>query len=189
MYFPENMTFQYFFFDTYPGMFLQVLPLALAAGILWLLAERNRKPSLPLGKRLFRALFVCYVTGLFCLTLFLDVVQNLYYGLLYHHSGGNAVSWFTGAWDWIPDFFFHFSGEDLWNILLFCPFGVLYPLFQEKLSWKRTLAGGFFLCLAIEFLQPVFGRSFDINDVVLNMIGLCLSAGAFFGVRGLARGR
>ena len=24
MYFPEDMTFQYFFFDTYPGYFLQV---------------------------------------------------------------------------------------------------------------------------------------------------------------------
>ncbi len=29
MYFPEDMTFQYFFFDTYIGYFLQALPIAL----------------------------------------------------------------------------------------------------------------------------------------------------------------
>lgn len=32
MYFPENMTAAYFFFDTYPGYFLQALPIALLAG-------------------------------------------------------------------------------------------------------------------------------------------------------------
>ena len=35
MYFPSNMTFQYFFFDTYPGYFLQALPIALIAGIIY----------------------------------------------------------------------------------------------------------------------------------------------------------
>ncbi len=29
MYFPSDMNFQYFFFSTYPGFFLQVLPIAL----------------------------------------------------------------------------------------------------------------------------------------------------------------
>lgn len=32
MYFPEDMNFQYFFFDTYIGYFLQALPIALVAG-------------------------------------------------------------------------------------------------------------------------------------------------------------
>ena len=32
MYFPENMTAAYFFFDTYPGYFLQALPIALLIG-------------------------------------------------------------------------------------------------------------------------------------------------------------
>ena len=35
MYFPSDMTFQYFFFDTYPGYFLQVLPIALIVGIIY----------------------------------------------------------------------------------------------------------------------------------------------------------
>ena len=32
MYFPENMNFQYFFFATYIGYFLEALPFALIAG-------------------------------------------------------------------------------------------------------------------------------------------------------------
>ena len=35
MYFPDNMTWQYFFFDTYPGYFLQLLPPALLAGAVY----------------------------------------------------------------------------------------------------------------------------------------------------------
>ncbi len=34
MYFPEEMTFQYFFFDTYVGYFLQALPFSLLTGLL-----------------------------------------------------------------------------------------------------------------------------------------------------------
>ena len=35
MYLPTDVTFQYFFFDTYYGYFLQALPIALLAGIVY----------------------------------------------------------------------------------------------------------------------------------------------------------
>lgn len=35
MFFPNNMNFQYFFFDTYPGYFLQMLPFALLVGAVY----------------------------------------------------------------------------------------------------------------------------------------------------------
>ena len=35
MYFPEDMNFQYFFFDTYIGYFLQALPIALIVGAIY----------------------------------------------------------------------------------------------------------------------------------------------------------
>lgn len=76
MYFPENMTAAYFFFDTYPGYFLQALPIALLIGGLW--AFRLRKTALPLPERLRSVLFACYLTGLFCLTLFQPVIAELY---------------------------------------------------------------------------------------------------------------
>ena len=45
MYFPADMNFQYFFFDTYIGYFLQALPFALAAGGIYGLVQipRNRQ--------------------------------------------------------------------------------------------------------------------------------------------------
>ena len=108
MYFPDNMTWQYFFLDTYPGYFLQLLPLALG----------------------------------------LD-----------------------------------FGAENLFNLLLFLPFGFLYPLFRREATWRRTALTGLGLCLGIELLQPVFGRSFDLNDVLLNGIGIAASTALCFGLR------
>lgn len=34
---------------------------------------------------------------------------------------------------------------------------------------------------AIEIIQPVFGQVFDINDIILNLIGLVTAATIFFG--------
>lgn len=35
MYFPSDMNFQYFFFDTYIGYFLQALPISLIVSVLY----------------------------------------------------------------------------------------------------------------------------------------------------------
>ena len=64
-------------------------------------------------------------------------------------------------------------------MLMFVPFGVLYPLARVKRSFPQILKAGFALVLTIELLQPVFGRAFDINDVILNMAGIAVSAGVF----------
>ena len=39
MYFPENMTFQYFFFNTYIGYFLQVFIIVLIASAVCLIVK------------------------------------------------------------------------------------------------------------------------------------------------------
>ena len=41
MYFPQDMNFQYFFFSTYPGYFLQALPFALTAGIIYIVYQNG----------------------------------------------------------------------------------------------------------------------------------------------------
>ena len=53
------MTFQYFFFDTVPGYFLQALPFALAAGVWYALQLHKKEPALPGGRVLLRSLFPC----------------------------------------------------------------------------------------------------------------------------------
>lgn len=183
MYFPNEMPVQYFFFDTYPGMFLQVIPVAVLAGVVYLLVDRWKNHRISRKKKLFRALFACYLAGLLCLTLLMGVLQTIYYWLLYHQPSGNSIAWFSGIWDWTPDFFVRFGAEDLLNILLFCPFGLLYPLACKKPSWKHTLLAGMTVCLAIELFQPILGRSFDSNDIILNLLGVCLSTILFFGAK------
>ena len=79
MYFPSDMTFQYFFFDTYPGYFLQVFPIALIAGVIYGVIKYRNERSTPFWRKALSALFVCYVTGLICLVCLFDVIGDLWY--------------------------------------------------------------------------------------------------------------
>ena len=181
MYFPDNMTWQYFFLDTYPGYFLQLLPLALLAGAVYA-AVRLRREGRAAGRRvLLGSLFVCYLTGLLGVTLLLRPISMGWYRLLYHRESGMAVHWFGGGFDLALGL--DFGAENLFNLLLFLPFGFLYPLFWPRADWRRTVLTGLGLCLGVELLQPVFGRSFDLNDILLNGIGIVVSTALCFGLR------
>ena len=173
------MTFQYFFFDTYIGYFLQMVPLAAIAGRVvgrW----RYRRGA---GKRqsIFSGLLAAYLTGLVGVTLLLRVINLGWYWLIYRRTGGR-IWFFEWTYNFIPDFWKHFRPETLANALMFVPFGVLYPLVKGS-SFRKTVTAGLMLILAIELLQPVFGRAFDINDVILNLAGVVVSAGVYHMVR------
>ncbi|MCG4529290.1 VanZ family protein [Intestinimonas massiliensis] len=70
--------------------------------------------------------------------------------------------------------------ENAGNILMFLPFGALYPLFHRNSTWIHTILMGIGVSVGIELLQPIFGRSFDINDIILNGFGVIVSTGIFF---------
>ena len=177
MYFPENMTFQYFFFNTYIGYFLQVLIIAVVVGIVYILCNSNKENN---NKKLcVKTLFICYFTALLCLTLFQDLIHDIYYFIFYQRLG-DEINWFVFEYDLSLDFYKHISTENVVNIFMFCPFGFLYPLSKKEITWKRALIAGVITSIAIEFLQPIVGRSFDINDIVLNSIGVILSTAIFF---------
>lgn len=61
------------------------------------------------------------------------------------------------------------------NIVMFIPFGYLLPLLFEKMRrfWKVLLVGFCSSCF-IEFIQLFIDRSVDIDDVMLNTIGVIL---------------
>jgi len=120
------------------------------------------------------------MAGLVTLTLLLRPLGALYYRLFYHRESGMNINWFTFEYYLVPDTFFRMSGENIGNFFLYLPFGFLYPLFRKETSWKRTVLSGMETSLAIELLQPIFGRSFDVNDVILNSLGAIFSASAFF---------
>lgn len=185
MYFPDDMNFQYFFFSTYPGFFLQALPIALIPGAIYVFCQIRRSRRRSTSKIILSALFICYITGLLCLTLFNNIIGDIYYFLFYHASSGRSHTWFTFEYDLVPDFFQNFGSENLGNIVMFLPFGILYPLFRLNSTWKRTLAAGFVTTFGIELLQPIFGRSFDINDIILNGVGIIISIIIFYSLKAI----
>ena len=174
------MDFQYFFFNTYPGYFLQMVPFALAVGVgvgLW-----KHRRGMERERSIFSGLLAAYLTGLVGVTLLLRLIGLMYYWIFYQRFGGRAF-FFEWTYNFIPNFWRYFRAETLANALMFVPFGVLYPLAGEGRSFRRTVIAGLVLILAIELLQPVFGRSFDVNDVILNLSGIAVSAGVFHLIR------
>ena len=183
MYFPEDMNFQYFFFDTYIGYFLQALPIALVVGAIYGIIRYRADKETPISRKLFSCAFVCYITGLVCLVVGLDLMNIFWYKLFYHMDPGRTIGWLGGVFDLVPDFFNHISGETIGNFLMFLPFGILYPLSQKDPTWKHCVIKGLVAVAVIEVLQPVFGRAFDMNDIILNSLGIVVSTTTFMGVK------
>lgn len=66
------------------------------------------------------------------------------------------------------------------NILMFVPFGFLFPILSKKLSefWKVALAGFCFTCI-IEVLQLVLDKGiFEPDDIMGNTLGAMIGYGA-----------
>lgn len=66
------------------------------------------------------------------------------------------------------------------NIALLVPLGVLAPLVYRNLTWKASLALGAAAGLCIEVMQTVLRVGiFDIDDVILNALGVMIGYWAF----------
>ena len=173
--------------EMYLMYFSDVLPLTLIVGIAYGIVKYRKDKDTPISRKIFSVLFVCYITALIQLTLFLDIVRDFSYLLNNHMDSGNINGYFhfSGAYNFNINFWQNINGEKIGNIILFLPFGILYPLRNEKVSFKRTLLVGFLLTAAIEILQPFLDRSFDLNDIILNVLGILVSAAVFFGIKKL----
>lgn len=68
----------------------------------------------------------------------------------------------------------------LGNIILLVPIGFLLPFFNNRKSWKKTLVIAFASGFTIEILQTVLRIGiFDIDDVILNALGVMIGYSAF----------
>lgn len=73
---------------------------------------------------------------------------------------------------------FQHPDQFILNIILFVPFGILWTLYHDRMSFKRMLCAGFVFSLLIEVAQ--LGLSFlfhgpawyfDVNDLIANTLG------------------
>ena len=183
------MTFQYFFFDTYVGDFLQVVPVALLAGAVCLLIRGwlARGKNLPFRwpREIALALFVCYLAGLWGLVLTPNNLwDKVWYFLFHHQDSGNTITWLVldpARWVWslTPTLLGGLTRENLGNVLLFLPMGFFLRLLWPRLGVVRTAGLGLAISLVVELWQMVIGRSLDANDLILNTVGTlagCLAA-------------
>lgn len=66
------------------------------------------------------------------------------------------------------------------NIIMYMPCGFLAPLFLKKNKWWHILIFGIALSVIIEMFQAVLGvGTVDIDDVILNTVGLLIGFGIY----------
>ena len=77
------------------------------------------------------------------------------------------------------------------NTAMFLPLGIVWPGVFKKLSTHgKVILAGVGVSLTIEVLQlPFFGRSTDIDDLILNTLGFLMGYGMYLLVRKLRKGR
>lgn len=73
----------------------------------------------------------------------------------------------------------------LGNIIPFMPFGFLLPMVYSKIdSFSRCFAAGILFVLFVELFQFLTKiGSFDVDDIILNLLGILLGYFAFLGMK------
>lgn len=180
------------------GLFLQVVPITVLVGVAYaafrcVLIKRHRN-SVSWGTEIMRWLFVCYLTGLINLIL---VPANLWMFIWANICTGGShseLALFSGEFNFVPIVFKLITGELtigrwvlkmlVYNILMFIPLGFFLPFVSKKMNnrsiWKIAVT----VTVIVEVFQPIVGRSFDVDDIILNFAGIVV--GFYFAV-GLKR--
>lgn len=128
-----------------------------------------------LYKEFFSLAFVIYILLLFGLVTNTDVqsVSNNFIPLkeiLRYEFGSHYFYW-----------------NVVGNILIFMPFGFFISLYLSSQKINRPLFITFVTSLTIELVQMFIGRSFDVDDILLNCIGGICGFLMFIGLSAIKR--
>ena len=79
--------------------------------------------------------------------------------------------------------------NSLGNMAMLIPSGIVLPVVYKKLdSFRKVLAAGALISLCIELLQlPFPSRASDVDDLILNTLGVAAGYGIYAAVRRLKR--
>lgn len=70
--------------------------------------------------------------------------------------------------------------ENIMNVVVFVPVGLLMGAASRSMTWKKVLVIGMCLSIGIETLQFVFKKGFsEVDDVMHNTVGCLLGYGLF----------
>ena len=191
----------YFRIMEYVTDFTSVLPPVLLAAVVYALARRlwlrrRGEPRKSWANEGVRLLLVCWLMGLLNLVwmpggYWIYLWQAIRYGWPLELG----VRWFQGSFSFTVSFpslvrqaLSGGSWQVLGNVLLYVPLGLLLPLVWRQGSWWRVTGLGLALSLVTEVVQPAVGRSFDVDDLIANTLGVLVGWGLFALVRLAAPG-
>lgn len=119
-------------------------------------------------------LFVAYFTGLLSLVWMPSKSW----------SDITSIAQVTLSFNFIPSAYYYLIGEltgGTWiktmivgNILMFVPMGMLLPVVLRKNGLFEVARFSAIIILAIETIQPFIGRSFDVDDIIYNAVGVAV---------------
>ena len=183
------------------SLFLQVIPITLLVGVIYAVYRcvriKNHGNTVSWGTEIMRWLFACYLTGLINLTLvpanlWMCIWANVFVG--YSHS---EIVFFSGDFNLVPTVIKLITGELtigrwvlkmlVYNFLMFVPFGFFLPFVSEKINNRSIWKIAVIVPIVVEVIQPVVGRSFDVDDLVLNFAGIIVGYFIALGVKDISQ--
>ena len=140
----------------------------------------------PLPRELVLALFWMYCGAIAIIGLtprwVIYAFEDLLYGLPWNGAGHPFFQ--PGNVSLEPFKTFSYSSYVLiGNIALFVPFGLLAALLWRCFGWWKALLTGGGITLFIECCQLFVGRTFDVDDLMLNTLGVFAGFLLALGVR------
>jgi glycopeptide antibiotics resistance protein len=160
--------------------FLPFLILLIPAYIIYRLCIiKSTKSNISKSNEIMLGLFFLYILALIKVTLFpiyinVSFITGQSINLVPFKS---ILGTLNNSWYMVP--LKNIGG----NCILLAPLGFFLPLLMKRNgSLRRTVLIGFAVSLTIEFIQllvPQIHRSFDVDDLILNTIGIIIGYSVF----------
>lgn len=173
------------------GYILQILPFSILMTVLICILKKMfmnnySKSGLDIGycERFFTPLFICYIMALVGILVPPPNFWDAFWQYIFNgYSGCEIGAPFSGGFNFAPFFIPVLQGKLilgkwvkemlLYNTVLFIPMGwFMGQIHQTYRVKKKHIFLFFLLCLVgFEFLQPLFGRCLDIDDIIMRSFG------------------
>lgn len=184
----------YLFFNTIPGKLLQSLLVPLVVGVIYIFVRFGIRKKVRVSgykNEIICFLFVCYISEVIALVWIPSWVFSYIWCMIIYgwFDPGAGISLSGGEFNFIPSVYKIIMGELsigpwvlsmlLGNVLMFIPFGFMYPLIKRGKDkiFQHTIICSLIFIIIIELVQPFIGRSFDVDDIICNLLGVVVGYG------------
>ncbi len=152
--------FQNFLDNTIISSWPLIVMVVITLSIIRYLYFKNSRQKMHLHKELMNLIFLIYIFLLFSFLSQTDVNSlkgfNLipFREMLRYDLGSNL-----------------FNFNIIGNIIVFVPLGFFIGYYAKTKKIISTVIATFLISLSVEFIQYFIGRTFDVDDIILNVVG------------------